>query len=562
MRSNIRLACALVALCFAACTDKTTMTMMPPPHGSGGPDLSASPSSNSLDAAAPSQGDAALPSSSDGGAHETCVAVNGSGAAGKWVSVDDNGKLTYAALPMGDRLLDYSFAGYGGGGVAIPTVAATQTIQPSGGDDTAAIQAALDAAAKLPLNNGTRGAVALAAGTFTLAGSINIGTSGVVLRGAGSKMTTINVTGTPRLVFTIAGTGGYKTSGTAATITDAYVPAGATSFNVNDATGLAAGTPVLVSRPVTAAWVHFMGMDTLVRNGMPQTWLKPGTLIREERSITAVAGNQVSIDIPLADSFDATYVSPPGASVQPYTFPGRIANVGLEGMHVVAPGMATPINMPTFELLALDSTVDGWVRDVAAEGFVNGMSVGGTARRITVEDTSFTHTAAVNGSSGYPADFSIGGQEILLSRCASTGDHVFSIVTQATDPGPNVVLHFTAKGVSTNLSPHQRWATALLLDNIVSPTGGIALMNRGTAGSGQGWAIGWGVIWNSTAMALTVQQPPGAANWAIGSSGTIMPPLPANGVIDSPGKPVAPTSLYLSQLCERLGPAAVANLGY
>jgi hypothetical protein len=88
-------------------------------------------------------------------------------------------------------------------------------------------------------------------------------------------------------------------------------------------------------------------------------------------------------------------------------------------------------------------------------------------------------------------------------------------------------------------------------------------MNLGTAGSGQGWAIGWGVIWNSTAMSLTVEQPPGAANWAIGSSGTLMPqPLPTNGVIDSPGKPVAPKSLYLSQLCERLGPAAIANIGY
>jgi hypothetical protein len=305
-----------------------------------------------------------------------------------------------------------------------------------------------------------------------------------------------------------------------------------------------------------------MGMDTLTRNGMPQTWLKPGTSIRQERSIVAVAGKQVTIDIPLADSFDAKYVAPPGASVQPYSFAGRISNVGLEGMHVVAPGMATPINMPTFELLTMDATVDGWVRDVAAEGFVNGMSIGGTARRITVEDTSFTHTAAINGSSGYPADFSIGGQQILLSRCASTGDHVFSIVTQATDPGPNVVLHFTGNGNPTNLAPHQRWATGLLLDNIVSPTGGLELMNRGSAGSGQGWAIGWGVIWNSTAMSLTVEQPPGSANWAIGSSGTLVSPLPANGVIDSPGKAVAPASLYLAQLCARLGPAAVINLGY
>jgi hypothetical protein len=551
----------LVALILAACTSRSITTL--PHHDTPTPDLSASSTANE-DAAAPGVSDASLAPTGDGGSALTsCAALVGNGAASKWVTVDVAGKLSYATLPMGDRLLDYSYAGYRGGGVALPDVPATQTLTPSGGDDTAAIQAALDAVAKLPLVNGTRGAVALAAGTFTLAGSIHIGTSGVVLRGAGAKATTINATGTPRLLFTIGGTGGFQTMGKAATISDAYVPAGATSFTVDDATGLAPGTAVLVSRPVTSAWVTFMGMDMLTRGGVHQTWLTPGTLIREERSVVAVAGNKVSIDIPIADSLDATYVTPPGATVQPYGFPGRIANVGLEGLHVIAPAMVTPINMPTFELLSLDAIVDGWVRDVAAEGFVNGMSIGGTARRITVESTSFTHTAAINGSSGYPADFSIGGQEVLLSRCTSTGDHVFSIVTQATDPGPNVVLHFTANGNPTNLSPHQRWATALLLDNIASPTGGIELMNRGTAGSGQGWAIGWGVIWNSDAMALTVQQPPGAANWVIGSSGTVTPqPLPGTGVVDSPGMPVAPSSLYLSQLCARLGPAAVAAIGY
>jgi hypothetical protein len=551
-------ACLLIALACAACSDDKALS--PPPPQTPPPDLAVSLPDG--DGVAPPATDGGVATSGDSGAALTCAALVGDGAAGKWISIDANGKLTYATLPTGDRLLDYSYAGYGGGGVALPSLPTAQTLQPSGGDDTAAIQAALDAVAKLPLVNGRRGAVALAAGTFTLNGSLNIAASGVVLRGAGAKMTTVNVGGTPRVVFTVGGTGSYQAMGKAATITDAYVPAGATSFNVDDATGLMPGMAVLVTRPVTTAWVHFMGMDTLTRNGMPQTWLKPGTSIRQERSITAVAGKQVTIDIPLADSLDANYVSPPGAGVQPYAFAGRISNVGIEGMHVVAPGMVTPINMPTFELLTIDATVDGWVRDVAAEGFVNGMSIGGTARRITVEDTSFTHTAAIDGSSGYPADFSIGGQQILLSRCASTGDHVFSIVTQATDPGPNVVLHFTAKGNPTNLAPHQRWATGLLLDNIESPTGGIQLMNRGNAGSGQGWAIGWGVLWNSHAMSLTVQQPPGAANWAIGSSGTLGSPLPSNGVIDSPAKAVAPASLYLSELCERLGPAAIANIGY
>jgi hypothetical protein len=38
-------------------------------------------------------------------------------------------------------------------------------------------------------------------------------------------------------------------------------------------------------------------------------------------------------------------------------------------------------------------------------------------------------------------------------------------------------------------------------------------------------------------------------------------PLPS-GLIESQGKPVAPQSLYLSQLAERLGPNALKYIGY
>jgi hypothetical protein len=66
------------------------------------------------------------------------------------------------------------------------------------------------------------------------------------------------------------------------------------------------------------------------------------------------------------------------------------------------------------------------------------------------------------------------------------------------------------------------------------------------------------VLWNSEAANLDVQQPPGAMNWAIGSKGK----MAGDGTFDSLGTPVAPNSLYLAQLCERLGPVAVAAIGY
>src|SRR5262249_40084061 len=124
----------------------------------------------------------------------------------QWVFVGPDGKLQYKILPNdnnpstvnGDRIMDFSSAGYMRGGVALPDSPVRQSVSPSGGDDTSAIQAAIDAVAGMtPDANGFRGTVLLAPGTFNLSGTLNITASGVVLRGSGSDPngTVINLTG-------------------------------------------------------------------------------------------------------------------------------------------------------------------------------------------------------------------------------------------------------------------------------------------------------------------------------------------------------------------------------
>jgi len=483
--------------------------------------------------------------------------------------------LAYGTLSQGgDRLLDFSYAGYAGGGVAIPFVATQQTVGPSGDDDTGAIQAAIDAVSLLsPGDDGFRGAVQLSQGTFTLQGSLSIRASGVVLRGSGSGPdgSILMVAGNPRALISIQGSGSWATSGGRASIVDDYVASGSNSFTVDDASGFAVGMAVLVDRPVTDAWVQFMGMDHLVRSGQPQTWIRAGTLIHSDRVITAIDGNQITVDAPISDSFDSQYIRPSYATIVPYTFNGRIAQVGLESLSFVAPPVPTPISQPIFSLLQMKALANGWVRDVVAQDFINGLTIDGTSKWITIQDMAFTHTVPADTSAGSPADYGIDGQQILIHRSSSQGDHWFSVVTQATEPRPNVVLNFSASGTSTNLAPHQRWATGLLLDNVYSPTGGINLQDRGNAGSGHGWSVGFAAVWNSIANTLLIQQPPGSTNWSIGSSGSLTTaaepgspdhtPLPM-GTIDSHGTRVTPGSLYLEQLCERLGPQALANIGY
>lgn len=68
-----------------------------------------------------------------------------------WVSMGPGGKLVYATTAKGDRIPDFSYAGYEAGGVALPQVPAKRTVAPSGGDDSAAIQKAIDEVSALPL---------------------------------------------------------------------------------------------------------------------------------------------------------------------------------------------------------------------------------------------------------------------------------------------------------------------------------------------------------------------------------------------------------------------------
>jgi hypothetical protein len=125
----------------------------------------------------------------------------------QWVHLNRSGKLVYQHFKRGDRILDFSYAGYMGGGIALPQFPVKRTVAPSGGDDSAAIQGAIDEVSNLSLHAGVRGAVLLTAGRFQCKTTLNIRSSGVVLRGGGSGEdgTVIEMTGDPHLAFSVAG---------------------------------------------------------------------------------------------------------------------------------------------------------------------------------------------------------------------------------------------------------------------------------------------------------------------------------------------------------------------
>jgi hypothetical protein len=484
-----------------------------------------------------------------------------------WVYFGPNDQLQYRTDDQGNRIMDFSYAGYKGGGVQLPDAPAAVKINPVRGDNTSNIQAAINAVSQLsPDSDGFRGAVLLTEGTYDVAGTVTITTSGVVLRGSGSGAdgTIINLTGNPHRFLEIRGSGTWRTVGRSAFITDSYVPSGANTFNVDDASGFRVGDTVLISRPVTAAWVRFMRMDMLVRGGQPQTWLRAGSSIKTDRVIQSISENQITLDVPLTDSFDAQYLNPPGVTMTKYTFPGRISQVGVESLNVVAP---PPRGGPLYMALRMSAVTDAWARDIAIQETDNSVSVDSSAKQVTLDNISVTHTATPSGAP--PADFSVNGTQVFVNWCSSTrtgGSATWPFVTGATVTGPIVVLNFFSDQRS-GISPHQRWATGLLADNCYLPnspqgTPGIAFSNRGTAGSGHGWDIGWAVAWNVTSPFLLLEQPPGAKNWCIGCVGTTVRRREPLGIFDSQGAPVTPSSLYLAQLRERLGDDALVNIGY
>lgn len=227
--------------------------------------------------------------------------------------------------------------------------------------------------------------------------------------------------------------------------------------------------------------------------------------------------------------------------------------------------MNDPISSPQYTALLMNAVIDGWAQDIAVEETQNGILVDSSAKQVTLDSISITHSVAHTGDG--PADFTVNGTQIFLNRCSSNGRGSWPFVTQARVTGPIVVLNFSSDQPS-GISPHQRWATGLLADNCQLPnspraTPGIAFSNRGTAGSGHGWDVGWAVAWNVTTPYFLVQDPPGAHNWCIGCVGTAVtkPGIP-EGIVDSQNVQVTPSSLYLEQLRERLGDQALSNIGY
>ncbi len=478
-----------------------------------------------------------------------------------------DGRLLYRPYnDAGDTVLDFSNCGYGGGGVALPAAPVKLRLQPAAsGDDTVRLQAALDEVARRPLGpDGIRGAVLLSRGTYRIAGTLKIAASGVVLRGEGQGEdgTVLLATGKKqRNLIEVASANISRTVGRAVQVADSYVPVGARSFRVTDATGLHVGQTVLVERHSNAAWITALAMDRIAgrpgRESETKQWAP--FKLSFDRVITAIAGNQITVDAPIACAIDERWG---GGALLPVLEDPRIEHVGVEHLRAVSDYDPAVVaihgkdlryaadEQHAINLVKFSHVKNAWARDLTAVHFFHGVAlIEDGAKWVTVQDsTSLAPVSKIDGGRRYPFHIA-GGQLSLVLRCRSEGArHAFVVGSRVA--GPNAFVAGVSRNEFATSEPHHRWSVGGLYDNIESD---IAFQDRQWMGSGHGWAGANYVAWN-TRGTLICQQPPTAQNFSFGHVGRR-----ERGAFDRPaghweseGRPVEPRSLYFAQLEDRL----------
>lgn len=473
------------------------------------------------------------------------------------VTLGQDGRLAYETLALGDRVPDYSHAGYRGGGVALPILPARVLVTPADGDDGARIQAALDFVAGLaPDANGWRGAVQLAAGRYEIAGQIKLTASGVVLRGAGSGPdgTVLVATGTSRRpLIEVAGRYERKDLAPARSVGSPYVPVGARELDVSDPAGLAVGQTITIERPSPKEWLAQLGMDVAPAR-QPYAW-KPGTVdIRWDRVITAINGHRLTLDAPLTTSLDLRLG---GGQVTPFVETGYLTDSGVEHLRCESEhDRSNPLDeQHAWNAIDLHAVRDGWVADVTGVHFAGSVvQVGARVARVTIQDC--VSLAPVSELAGYRRlAFHSRGQQVLFLRCRSEqGRNDFTVGYQVA--GPTVFLDCTAQGTSGFSGSIGAWASGLLFDGVKIDGGTLRQDNLETFNQGVGWAAANSMIWQSEAGVIISRQPPGAHNWVV----AVWAQYVGDGRWSKTNEFANPASLYRAQLAERLGSTALTAL--
>lgn len=487
------------------------------------------------------------------------VTLNCTGQVSSLVTINSNGKLNYTADNKGNTIPDFSAVGYMNSEIPIPTVAVVKIVYPVAGDNRTNIQDAINQVANLTIGaDGFRGAILFKKGTYYISDSINISTSGIVLRGEGTDTTNgTKFVGTKTsqysLINFIGSSGTAISYTTRKSITDSYLPLGAKQVTVASGHTFTVGNQVFLHRIPNQNWIDLL---TMAQWG----WTASIYDIYYERNVTSVNGNVIGLDAPVMDVIDPYYAS---GELMKFTS-SRIQQCGIENLSILSTYVSSEDEDHGWEAVTFNNIINSWARnvDVYYFGFTAVHPQSGTTW-ITVDNCKFIDPISkVLGERRY--SFNIDGQRVLVQNCTTrNGRHDY--VTGSITPGPNVFYNSTSTLQQNDIGPHQRWSTGLLFDNIVGD-GSMNVQNRTNSGSGHGWAGAQTMFWNCTGLSMVIHDPEGdAINWAIGCTFPTITNVGFNtteplGFVESQNtKITAIPSLFVAQLNDRTGNSAKQN---
>jgi hypothetical protein len=523
------------------------------------------------------------------------------GGSSRLVETGNDGRLRYTNDEDGNRLCDFSYAGYKGGGVAIPDVPAVLTVHPTGGDDTAALQAALDRLAAMPLQaNGFRGALQLAKGKYVITKSLFIRADGMVVRGAGAgfggswiyhKVMPVikNPSGgivhvpspdrgvVPTFTTQAKGPLGFPTGVEAkkvANITTDLVPAGTATFAISTPSAVKAGDEVVIVSRQTQKWVEALELS--------KVWKPQNFALQMVRTVTRVDGQRITLNVPVTTRIDTRNGYAAG-EVWLVARDKRLRNIGIEDLLFLSGfdrtkkdkgGYYNDENHPN-QAARIDDVRDGWMRRCVGFFYSFGLVGVGRSMHVTVEDCAMLDGVSadtpVNHAGARKYYYNLSGAQVLVQRsyaryarhafigngpydggvfldCFSERDHLPSEWHQGWGHGhlfDSIALQCSISMPAADSVHGQCAAFALtwncLIDNRRMFEADLAVTRRGDLCNN--YAIGYTLAGSGLARAATVltQDRPGTL-----------------GSVESSGKYLLPRSLYLAQLHDRLGANAVS----
>lgn len=474
----------------------------------------------------------------------------------RYVYPDNSGKLVYQEDAKGNRVPDFSMAGYMGNEKSIPTLPARIQISPKDGDCTNLIQDAIDGISKLPLDkDGFRGALLLLPGIYKVEGQLNINASGVVLCGSGSEKTIIQAKGKSRRNLVQVGPlicSPFVDTVKSYPIQTQYVPVGTYRINVGHENEIKAGQRVLIRHKSSGPWIKSLGMD-FESAGEATSYLRwlPGKMdLLWDRKVVKVEGEFLVLDAPLTSPLDKNLAD---SFVELQQKDNRISNVGVENIRCVSISESANPKDEEHSWIAVcfNRVVNGWVRNMDAVGFCgSAVRLNPWTRNITVQDCNYLSPVSELAGQRRHAFFSLGQLNLFQRLKSEHARHDFSLGHLTC--GPNVFLDCESTESMDFSGPSGSWVSGALFDNVRMDGGGLSFTNREIWDQGTGWASANSVFWQCTAPVITNRKPPGSNNWAIGCWAQFV----GDGSWRSLNEFVKPRSLFRQQLKERLGDSA------